>query len=165
EAAADSIRPRALDKGVEVEVKVPQSLPPVAADARRLGHALDNLLGNAVAHTDRGGRVTLSATAADGAVTLTVADTGEGIPPEHFLTMIRQQKRGRLKVYLGFAAGVGKTYEMLQEGHRLRRQGVDVVIGFVETHGRAETFAQVGDLEQVPRRRIEYKGVVLEEMD
>jgi two-component system sensor histidine kinase KdpD len=85
--------------------------------------------------------------------------------PEHFLTMIRQQQRGRLKVYLGFAAGVGKTYEMLQDGHRLKRQGVDVVIGFVETHGRAETAAQIGDLEQVPRRRMEYKGVTLEEMD
>src|SRR5213595_1392839 len=85
--------------------------------------------------------------------------------PEHFLTLIRQQQRGRLKIYLGFAAGVGKTYEMLQEGHRLKRQGVDVVLGVVETHGRAETAAQVGDLEQVPRRRIEYRGVVLDEMD
>src|SRR5205807_9721966 len=85
--------------------------------------------------------------------------------PEHFLSLIRQQQRGRLKVYLGFAAGVGKTYEMLQEGQRLKRQGVDVVIGFVETHGRAETAALVEGLEQVPRRRIEYHGVVLEEMD
>src|SRR5437899_11712767 len=85
--------------------------------------------------------------------------------PEHFLTLIRQQQRGRLKVYLGFAAGVGKTFEMLQEARRLKQQGVDVVIGFVETHGRAETAAQIGDLEQVPRRRIEYRGVVLEEMD
>ena len=85
--------------------------------------------------------------------------------PEHFLTLIRQQQRGRLKVYLGFAAGVGKTYEMLQEGQRLERQGVDVVIGIVETHGRAETAALLGDLEQVPRRRIEYRGVVLEELD
>ncbi len=85
--------------------------------------------------------------------------------PEHFLTLIRQQQRGRLKVYLGFAAGVGKTYEMLQFGHELKRRSVDVVIGFVETHGRAETAGQIGDLEQVPRRRIEYHGVVLEEMD
>jgi two-component system, OmpR family, sensor histidine kinase KdpD len=85
--------------------------------------------------------------------------------PERFLTMIRQQQRGRLKIYLGFAAGVGKTYEMLQEAHRLKRQGVDVVIGNVETHGRAETEEQVGDLERVPRRKIEYRGVVLEEMD
>jgi two-component system sensor histidine kinase KdpD len=86
-------------------------------------------------------------------------------PPERFLTLIRDQQRGRLKIYLGFAAGVGKTYEMLQEGHRLKRQGVDVVIGVVETHGRAETEAQIGDIEQIPRRRIEYRGVVLEEMD
>ena len=85
--------------------------------------------------------------------------------PERFLDLIRRQQRGRLKIYLGFAAGVGKTYDMLQEGNRLRRQGVDVVIGFVETHGRAETAAQIGDLEQVPRRRIEYRGIVLEEMD
>jgi two-component system sensor histidine kinase KdpD len=85
--------------------------------------------------------------------------------PEHFLTLIRQQQRGRLKVYLGFAAGVGKTYEMLQFGHDLKRRGVDVVIGFVETHGRADTAAQIGELEQMPRRRIEYHGVVLEEMD
>src|SRR4029077_1990027 len=94
-----------------------------------------------------------------------VPDEAERPAPEHFLTLIRQQQRGRLKVYLGFAAGVGKTYEMLQEGQRLKRQGVDVVIGIVETHGRAETAAQIGDLEQVPRRRIEYRGVVLEEMD
>jgi two-component system sensor histidine kinase KdpD len=85
--------------------------------------------------------------------------------PEHFLTLIRQQQRGRLKIYLGFAAGVGKTYEMLQEGHRLKRRGVDVVIGIVETHGRADTAAQIGDLEQVARRKIEYRGVTLEEMD
>src|SRR5215213_3503715 len=85
--------------------------------------------------------------------------------PEKFLSLIRQQQRGRLKIYLGFAAGVGKTYEMLQEAQRLKRQGVDVVVGVVETHGRADTAALVGGLEQVPRRRIEYKGVVLEEMD
>jgi two-component system sensor histidine kinase KdpD len=94
-----------------------------------------------------------------------MATDGSRPAPEHFLTMIRQQQRGRLKVYLGFAAGVGKTYEMLQEGQRLKRQGVDVVIGMVETHGRADTAAQIGDLEQVPRRRIEYRGVTLEEMD
>jgi two-component system, OmpR family, sensor histidine kinase KdpD len=86
-------------------------------------------------------------------------------PPEQFLNLIREQQRGRLKVYLGFAAGVGKTYEMLQEAQRLKRQGVDVVIGIIETHGRAETAALVEGLEQVPRRRIEYRGVVLEEMD
>ena len=94
--------------------------------------------------------------------------TGDSIDrprPEHFLGLLRYQQRGRLKVYLGFAPGVGKTYEMLQEGHRLKRQGLDVVIGVVETHGRADTAAQVSDLEQVPRRKFEYRGVVLEEMD
>lgn len=85
--------------------------------------------------------------------------------PEQFLSMLREQQRGRLKIYLGFAPGVGKTYEMLQEGHRLKKQGVDVVVGIVETHGRAETAGMVGDLEQVPRRKIEYRGVVLNEMD
>lgn len=85
--------------------------------------------------------------------------------PEQFLALIRQQQRGRLKVYLGFAPGVGKTYEMLQEAHRLKKQGVDVVIGVVETHGRAETAALVEGLEQVPRRKIEYRKIVLEEMD
>jgi two-component system, OmpR family, sensor histidine kinase KdpD len=85
--------------------------------------------------------------------------------PELFLDLIRRQQRGRLKIYLGFAAGVGKTYNMLQEGNRLRRQGVDVVIGYVEPHGRPETTAQIGQLEQVPRRRIEYRGIVLEEMN
>jgi two-component system sensor histidine kinase KdpD len=97
---------------------------------------------------------------------LAEVDHAENRPaPERFLELIREQQRGRLKIYLGFAAGVGKTYEMLQEGQRLKKQGVDVVIGFVETHGRADTAAQIGNLEQVPRRRIEYRGVVLEEMD
>ncbi len=94
-----------------------------------------------------------------------MSTTADRPPPEHFLTLIRQQQRGRLKVYLGFAAGVGKTYEMLQEAHRLKRQGVDMVVGIVETHGRAETAALLEGLEQVPRRRLEYRGVVLEEMD
>jgi two-component system sensor histidine kinase KdpD len=94
-----------------------------------------------------------------------MSSDGSRLPPEHFLTLIRKQQRGRLKVYLGFAAGVGKTYEMLQEANRLKRQGVDIVVGIVETHGRAETLAQVGDLEQVPRRRVEYRNVVLEELD
>jgi two-component system sensor histidine kinase KdpD len=85
--------------------------------------------------------------------------------PEHFLTLLREQQRGRLKIYLGFAPGVGKTYEMLQEGQRLKKQGVDVAIGIVETHARPETAALIGALEQMPRRKIEYRGVVLEEMD
>ena len=82
-----------------------------------------------------------------------------------FLTLVRQRERGKLKLYIGSAAGVGKTYRMLNEAHSLRARGVDVVIGFVETHGRAETAAQLADLEVIPRRRIEYRGVSLEEMD
>src|SRR5438045_3724849 len=82
-----------------------------------------------------------------------------------FLQMIRRSQRGRLKVYLGFAPGVGKTYQMLQEGHRLRGDGVDVVIGLVEDHGRAETRKLVDGLEQVPRRKVEYHGITVEEMD
>jgi two-component system sensor histidine kinase KdpD len=85
--------------------------------------------------------------------------------PEQFLNLIRRQERGRLKVYLGSSAGVGKTYAMLREGQRLKSQGVDVAIGFVETHGRADTAQQIGDLEVVPPRQIEYRGVTLREMD
>ncbi len=85
--------------------------------------------------------------------------------PEQFLSLIHQQRRGRLKIYLGFAAGVGKTYEMLQEGQRLKNREVDVVIGVVVTHGRVDTAAQIGNLELIPLRRIEYHGVVIEEMD
>jgi two-component system sensor histidine kinase KdpD len=85
--------------------------------------------------------------------------------PEQFLTLIRRQERGRLKVYLGSSAGVGKTYAMLREGNRLKKQGVDVAIGFVETHGRSETGEQIGDLEVIPPREIEYRGVTLREMD
>lgn len=85
--------------------------------------------------------------------------------PEQFLNLIRRQARGRLKVYLGSAAGVGKTYAMLREGQRLKKQGVDVVIGIVETHGRAETLEQIVDLEVVPPRIVEYRGVKLREMD
>ncbi|HEY4884191.1 MAG TPA: universal stress protein [Myxococcales bacterium] len=85
--------------------------------------------------------------------------------PEDFLELVERAKRGRLKLYVGFAAGVGKTYRMLQEAHELRRRGVDVVVAFVEPHGRAETAALVQDLEVVPRKRMEYRGVVVEEMD
>lgn len=82
-----------------------------------------------------------------------------------FLELLKQRERGKLKLYVGSAAGTGKTYRMLQEAHDLRRRGVDVVVGFIETHGRVETAAQVGDLEVVPRQKIEYRGVTLEEMD
>src|SRR3954469_3402850 len=85
--------------------------------------------------------------------------------PEDFLELVERARRGRLKLYVGFAAGVGKTYRMLQEAHELRKRGVDAVVAFVEPHGRAETIALVEGLEVVPRRRIDYRGVPVEEMD
>jgi len=84
---------------------------------------------------------------------------------EDFLELVERLRRGRLKVYIGFAAGVGKTYRMLEEAHALAKRGVDVVVGFVETHGRAETAALVHGLEVVPRRVIPYRGLRVEEMD
>ena len=82
-----------------------------------------------------------------------------------FLELVRQRPRGRLKVYIGSAAGVGKTYRMLNEARELQTRGVNVVVGFVETHGRAETAAQIANLEVVRRHRVEYRGAILEEMD
>jgi two-component system sensor histidine kinase KdpD len=90
---------------------------------------------------------------------------GESRDPESFLRLIRRSRRGRLKVYLGYAAGVGKTYQMLLEGHRLREQGVDVVVGYVENHGRPDTQSLILGLEEVPRRTVDYRGIRLEEMD
>jgi two-component system sensor histidine kinase KdpD len=82
-----------------------------------------------------------------------------------FLRMIRLSQRGKLKVYLGYSAGVGKTYQMLQEGHRLKNEGIDVVIGLLETHGREDIARLSQGLEMVPRLRREYRGIALEEMD
>jgi two-component system sensor histidine kinase KdpD len=82
-----------------------------------------------------------------------------------FLELIERSRRGKLKIYIGSAAGVGKTYRMLQEAQALRIKGVDIVLAFVETHGREETAALVTDLEVVPRKQISYRGVSLEEMD
>ncbi|HQY87423.1 MAG TPA: universal stress protein, partial [Tepidisphaeraceae bacterium] len=82
-----------------------------------------------------------------------------------FLQMIRRSQRGRLKVYLGFAPGVGKTYLMLQEGHRLKAEGVDLVVGVVEDHGRIETRSLIDGLERIPMRKVEYHGITVEEMD
>jgi two-component system, OmpR family, sensor histidine kinase KdpD len=84
---------------------------------------------------------------------------------EQALAKIQTEQRARLRIYIGAAPGVGKTYSMIEDAHSLRREGVDVVIGYVETHGRAETAAKLGDLEVVPRRKIDYRGVTLEEMD
>src|SRR5262249_43613425 len=84
---------------------------------------------------------------------------------DDFLELVERAKRGRLKLYIGFAAGVGKTYRMLEEAHALKARGVDTAVAFVETHGRAETAAKIVDLEVIARKRIEYRGVVVEEMD
>jgi two-component system sensor histidine kinase KdpD len=81
------------------------------------------------------------------------------------LERIKETERARLRIYIGAAPGVGKTYEMLRDAHALRARGIDVVVGLVETYGRQDTEAQVGDLEVIPRRRVEYRGVTLEEMD
>ncbi|MDA9421990.1 MULTISPECIES: sensor histidine kinase [Bradyrhizobium] len=87
--------------------------------------------------------------------------------PEALLEAARREESagGRLKIFVGAAPGVGKTYEMLQSAHARRKAGIDVVVGFVETHGRAETEALVRDLEVVPRKRLEYRGQIVEEMD
>ncbi len=77
----------------------------------------------------------------------------------------RRRRRGRLRVYLAAVAGSGKTYAMLAEGHRREARGTDIVIGYVETHKRAQTEAMIGDLETIPRKKITYKDVSLEEMD
>ncbi len=85
--------------------------------------------------------------------------------PDDFLHLIRQQQKGKLKVYLGASPGVGKTYQMLVEGNRLKQRGIDVVIGYVEPHDRAETSAQIGPMEIVPPREVQYHGIVTREMD
>ena len=85
--------------------------------------------------------------------------------PEDFLELVERAKRGRLKVYIGSAAGVGKTYQMLEEAHALKKRGVDVVLAFVEPHDRLDTAALIEGLEVIPRAHVEYRGVVVEEMD
>jgi len=92
-------------------------------------------------------------------------DNDDSRNPEEFLDLFPQAKNGKLKIYLGGAAGVGKTYRMLEEAHQLRAEGHDVVLGFIETHGRAETAARVKDLECIPLKKVAYRGVAVEEMD
>ena len=85
--------------------------------------------------------------------------------PDALLAAFRRETAGRLKVFLGAAPGVGKTYAMLQNARRLKDEGVDVVVGLVETHGRAETSALVHGLEVLPRRMVEHRGRTIEEFD
>jgi two-component system sensor histidine kinase KdpD len=84
---------------------------------------------------------------------------------EHFLDLIKRSRRGKFKIYIGMSAGVGKTYRMLKEARTLQRNGIDVKIGYVETHKRKETEALVEGLSVIPRRKLFYKGKELEEMD
>ena len=84
---------------------------------------------------------------------------------EHFLDLIRKSRRGKFKIYIGMSAGVGKTYRMLQEAHSLLRSGVDIKIGYIETHNRKETHDLIEGLPIIPRRKLFYKGKELEEFD
>jgi two-component system sensor histidine kinase KdpD len=84
---------------------------------------------------------------------------------EHFLNLIKKSKRGKFKIYIGMSAGVGKSYRMLQEAHSLLRNGVDIQIGYIETHNRKETEALIAGLPIIPRRKLFYRGKELDEMD
>ncbi|HKQ75334.1 MAG TPA: universal stress protein [Blastocatellia bacterium] len=85
--------------------------------------------------------------------------------PESLLAKLKESERAKLRVYIGAAAGVGKTYQMLEDAHLLKKQGLDIVVAYVESHGRVDTEAMIGDLERAPLREIEYRGVTLKEMD
>src|ERR1700741_2201605 len=84
---------------------------------------------------------------------------------EHFLDLIRKSRKGKFKIYIGMSAGVGKTFRMLLEAQTLLRNGIDVKIGYIETHGRIETHALMEGLPAVPRRKLFYKGKELDEFD
>lgn len=94
-----------------------------------------------------------------------MTSTDQRASPETLLAKLKEGERASLRVYIGAAPGVGKTYQMLEDAHQLKREGIDIVAAVVEAHGREETSAMIADLERVPLRRIEYKGVVIEEMD
>lgn len=85
--------------------------------------------------------------------------------PEEYLEYIRQQNRGKLKLYVGAAPGVGKSYKMLYDAREMKKDGMDIVIGLIETHGRKETEEAIADLEKVPLKEIQYKGKVFYELD
>src|SRR5882724_7674894 len=85
--------------------------------------------------------------------------------PESLLAEIKESEQARLRIYIGHAAGAGKTYRMLEDAHELRRQGVDIVLGLIEPHGRYETESLVDGLERIPLKRIEYRGTSFREMD
>lgn len=90
---------------------------------------------------------------------------GNRLSPELLLAKLNVGEHAKLRVYIGAAPGVGKTFQMLEDAHQLKKQGVDIVVAVVETHGRDDTKSMIGNLERLPLRRIEYRGVTLEEMD
>src|SRR4029078_8090982 len=94
-------------------------------------------------------------------------DPEQRTSPDALLEAARREndQAGRLKIFVGAAPGVGKTYEMLQSAQAKRKAGADIVVGVVETHGRVETEALLQGLEVLPRKRLEYKGHIIEEMD
>lgn len=92
-------------------------------------------------------------------------DTDKENNVKHFLDLIKKSRRGKFKIYIGMSAGVGKTYRMLQEAHALLKNGIDVKIGYIETHNRKETHALLEGLPIIPRRKLFYKGKELEEFD
>ena len=94
-----------------------------------------------------------------------VKTNGKRLDPESLLKMIQENERAKLRVYIGAAAGVGKTFQLLADAHILKREGIDVVIGAIETHGRKDTAEQIRDLEIIPPKKIEYGGTVFDEMD
>lgn len=89
----------------------------------------------------------------------------EGIPAEKAVKICNKEDKGHLKIFIGYAPGVGKTYSMLSEGNRRSKRGEDIVIGYVESHGRGETDLQIGDLEVIPKKKVEYSKNVMEEMN
>jgi len=94
-----------------------------------------------------------------------VNENGNRHSAESLLARLKDGEKPRLRIYIGAAPGVGKTYQMLEDAHLLHQQGVDIVVAAVDTHGREDTQAMIGNLERVPARHIEYRGVTLEEMD
>ena len=94
-----------------------------------------------------------------------MADAYKRSSPEEALKQCNQGNKGKLKIFIGYAPGVGKTYSMLNEGNRRLKRGQDVVIGHVESHGREETDEQIGGLKIIPHKKIEYSKIVMEEMD
>src|SRR2546425_3574107 len=92
-------------------------------------------------------------------------ENGNRPSPESLLAKLNKGEQASLRVYIGAAPGVGKTYQMLEDAHLLKKQGADIVVAAVESHGREDTKVMIGDLECVPLRRIYYRSVTLEEMD